>query len=136
MNKYGFTFHHFGLAVTKPQKSFKLLSSLGYEIGAAVEDVLQNVNLCLCQHSQMPSIELIWKAGENGPLTKMLEQTSDLIYHICYETKDLEASLDMFKSEKIRVFTISPPKPAILFDNRKVSFYRIDGFGIIELLEL
>jgi hypothetical protein len=31
---------------------------------------------------------------------------------------------------------LSPPQPAVLFGGRKVSFYSVAGFGVIEILEL
>jgi len=72
---------------------------------------------------------------EEGPLTPILKRYSELVYHTCYETKDLEASLKAIKEAGLRVIPVSPPTPAILFGGRKVSFYTIMGFGLIEILE-
>ena len=54
---------------------------------------------------------------------------------MCYETIHLQQSLDSLENAGLRIYTISNPKPAILFDNRNVSFYKIQGFGLIEILE-
>jgi hypothetical protein len=34
-----------------------------------------------------------------------------------------------------RTMVVSPPKPAVLFDYRPVSFYMVRGFGLIEIIE-
>ena len=128
-------FHHFGLASNRPEQSFKFLHGLGYEVATQVHDPLQNVNLSLCTHPVMPTVELVAAAKGGGPLDAILATASGSIYHLCYETEDLEVSLRTLKSEGFRVICISAPKPAVLFDGRQVSFYMIKDFGIIELLE-
>jgi len=35
----------------------------------------------------------------------------------------------------LRVLCISDPKPSVLFGGRNVSFYQIDGVGMVEMLE-
>jgi len=41
-------FHHFGLAVRRPDEATALVASLGYTIAKTVFDPVQNVNLTLC----------------------------------------------------------------------------------------
>ena len=41
-NKYGLTFHHLGLAAAVPDVAVSLLRGLGYRIGPAVFDPLQD----------------------------------------------------------------------------------------------
>lgn len=128
-------FHHFGLASNRPEQSLKFLDVLGYTPVRHVYDPIQNVNLSLCTHSAMPTVELVAPGEGEGPLDTILATASGSIYHLCYETEDLEESLRSVKSGGFRVVCISSPKPAVLFDNRRVSFYMIRDFGIIELLE-
>jgi len=136
MNKYELTFHHLGLAVKHPEKAISLLEGLGYDIGPTVKDNLQNVNLVLCTSQSMPSIEVISETETAGPLASILSLKSSMIYHVCYETESLANSLDAIKRDNHRVIPISQPKPAVLFSGRHVSFYHIDGFGMIEILEM
>jgi len=42
--------------------------------------------------------------------------------------------IDNLKAE-FRVFNVSKPKPAILFDKRLVTFFYINNVGLIELLQ-
>lgn len=134
MNKYGLEFHHFGLAVTKPDKAIPFLKGLNYSIGEHIYDNLQNVNLVFCTHDLMPDVEIIYRADSAGPLDNLLKKNTEIIYHLCYSCSDLKSSLKGIQLEH-RFITISEPKPAILFKNKMVSFYKILGFGMIEIVE-
>lgn len=136
MTTFGLTFHHYGLAVRKDTDALVMLSGLGYINGDNIYDPLQDVHVRLCTHANMPTVEIvsIGKSDE-GPLKSILKRSSEMIYHTCYETPDLEQTLNAIKNAGLRVLTISPRTPATLFDGRHVSFYYVPNFGIIELLE-
>ena len=135
MNKYGLAFHHLGLAVRRPERAIPWLEGLGYQIGQTVRDELQKVNLIMCSSPSMPAVEIVFESGTAGPLAGILKANATMIYHVCYETESLDHSLSAIKNDSIVVLAISPPKPAILFQGRKVSFYQIQGFGMIEIME-
>jgi len=128
-------FHHLGFATKNNEKALLFISSLEYKICKKAYDSIQNVNLIFCKHKSMPNIEIIYPAKTEGPLKSILKNRSELIYHQCYTTTNLARSLDAIKKNGIRIITISKPVNAILFDNRKVSFYYVGGFGLIEILE-
>ncbi|MCI5060507.1 MAG: VOC family protein [Alphaproteobacteria bacterium] len=139
-NDFGLTFHHIGLAVKKEEDALLFLGGLGYETGEKIYDPEQKVNLRLCTAPQKPAIELVMPniidgEAQESPLTPILKRQSEVIYHTCYETQDLDKSLEAMESKELRVLPVSPPTPAILFGGRKVSFYTIMGFGLIEILE-
>lgn len=136
MNRYGLTFHHFGLAAKQAGKAVAFLKSLGYSIGASVSDDLQNVNLVFCRHDAMPSVEIISpvRNGAPCPLDTFLKSSPALVYHLCFDCKDVQKSVAAMENDQHQVVCVSEPKPAILFGGREVSFYRISGFGLIELL--
>ena len=136
MNQFGLTFHHMGLALKKEDAALKFLGGLGYDEGKQIYDPKQKVNLRLCTAEDKPAIELITKSEEEGPLDNILKKYNELIYHTCYETSDLDKSLSAMKEAGLRIVPVSPPTPAILFGGRKVSFYTVMGFGLIEILEL
>lgn len=135
MNKYGLMFHHLGLAVTKKEKAVRFTKDLGYRMGDEINDPLQNVNLIMCHSDTMPDIEIISRLNESGPLDVILKDRSELIYHICYTSENLESSLKAIEESGNRILCVSASKPAVLFDNKIVSFYLIDGFGLIEILQ-
>ncbi|MDB4470721.1 VOC family protein [Deltaproteobacteria bacterium] len=132
---FGLRFHHLGLAIKQEGQAVTFLKGMGYEIGAKIYDPEQNVNLRLCTAPDKPAIELIMPGNGAGPLDPILNRYNELIYHSCYEVNDLGESLSAIEAAGLRVFPISEPKSAIMFAGAKVSFYKIMGFGLIELLE-
>lgn len=135
MNRLGMEFHHFGLAVRQPEDAFKVLTALGYNAGCIVFDPLQRVNLAMCQHPQMPDVEVISPNDAASPIDRVLRRNGPSVYHVCYTTPQIDAALAAIEREGFNVILISEPKPAILFAGRKVAFLSVDGFGLIELLE-
>jgi methylmalonyl-CoA/ethylmalonyl-CoA epimerase len=135
MNAFGLSFHHLGLASRNEEQSANFLAGMGYCIGQRIFDPLQKVHLRLCCSESMPDVEIVTPTDASGPLDSILKQNEYNLYHTCYVTKDLRYSLEQFKQYGIRLLCVSAPKPAILFDNKLVSFYFAKGFGLIELLE-
>lgn len=137
MTQTGFTFHHLGLAIREANAAEAFLRDLGYEIGARVEDPLQRVTLSLCPHGSMPAVEIITPLGteSDGPLANYLKAGTALIYHVCYECDTLDGAVETWKAQGHRVVQLSEPKPAVLFGGRRVAFYSVRGFGMVELLE-
>lgn len=137
LDQHGLRFHHLGLAVKMPEQSIRFLEALGYTIGPHVSDPLQNVNLIMCSHQTMPDVEIIFPGIGPGPVDRLLQQHSDgLVYHMCYECDNLAATMASVKeSGAFRLACISPPKPAVLFDGKPVSFYIVTGVGLIEIID-
>lgn len=127
-------FHHFGLAVRRPEEARIFVSELGYCLGEPVFDPAQNVHLQLCTHESHPAVEIIWPGNAGGPIDKLAQRhASGIVYHVCYETDHLDAALAQLA--KLRMVCISPPTPAPLFGGRPVSFYNVVGIGLVEILE-
>ena len=136
-NKWGLAFHHLGLGTADPEAAAHFLSGLGYRIGPTIFDPLQNVHLAMCAHDRMPAVEIISAAEGPGPLDKLISAHKDgLVYHMCYTCADLDRSLDAMESdERFRVHSISPPTEGVLFGGKRVSFYLVEGVGLIEVIE-
>jgi Glyoxalase/Bleomycin resistance protein/Dioxygenase superfamily len=136
-NKWGLAFHHLGLATKDSKAATAFLTGLGYRIGPMIFDPLQNVHLALCAHDQMPDVEIITPAEGPGPLDKLLSSHKDgLVYHVCYTSADLDGSLDALESDgQLSVYSISPPKEAVLFGGKRVSFYLVEGVGLMEIID-
>ena len=128
------TFNHLGLAVKDFTKAVNLYTSLGYKISDKVFDIHQNVELIMCEHHTQPNIELIKPAKDNKAILKILEKNNEIIYHTCYSTNSIKQAVSRLKKD-FKLICLSEEKEAILFDNKKVSFYYIDGVGIFEFLE-
>lgn len=135
MSDFGLKFHHLGLAVTDDSQAIRFLKGMGYDTGEKVYDPEQNVHLRMCAAADKPAVEMIMPGIGDGPLTPILKRYNELIYHTCYEVNELDASLRAIEDAGLRILPIAERKPAILFGGRQVSFYKIIGFGLIELLE-
>ena len=135
MEGYGLVFDHFGLATRDAERTLAFLRGLGYTAPEAVHDPLQRVNLVLCEHATMPAVEVIFATDEAGPVDAILAQQAQAIYHLCFRSACLAASLTAIKAAGHRAMVVSPPKPAVLFGGRRVSFYMVRGFGLIEIIE-
>lgn len=134
MNRYGLEFHHFGLAVRSPEAAFRYLEDLGYRAGSACYDPLQKVNLAMRHHDRMPDVEVIWPGVEPSPIDSILKQNDSLIYHLCYTSEDVERSLGSLEQAGMEIMPLGFPQPALLFDGKEVSFYRLIGVGVIEII--
>ena len=134
MNRYGLEFHHFGLAVRSPEPAFRYLGDLGYHAGGTCYDPLQKVHLAMRHHERMPDVEIIWPGAESSPIDSILKRNDSLIYHICYTSDEVERSLAALEQADMEVVPLGFPKPAVLFGGLEVSFYRITGVGVIEII--
>ena len=135
-NAFGLTFHHMGLAVKKKDTALIYTNGLGYRAGDEIYDPEQDAHLLLCTQDGWPSIEIVTPGkNKDGPLEPIFKRYNELIYHTCYETEDLNKTLQSWEEQGLRILPVSDPKPAILFGRRKVSFYTIMGFGLVEILE-
>jgi len=128
-------FHHFGLAVFKFEPAVGFFKSLGYHCSQPLIDPLQNVELVLCTSDIQPWVELIRPVNEKSPVQNFLKKNQEMIYHCCYSVKLIDNKTVKNYFPGMKTLNISPPKPAILFENCRVAFYYVKGLGLIELLE-
>lgn len=135
MNDFGLEFHHLGLAVRRPDEAATFLRTLNYVVGEKILDPEQNVNLILCRHQQMPTVEIIYPGSTQSPIDAYVARhTNGIVYHVCFESVDLSVSLAAIEAAKLRPLCVSEPRPAVLFRGRSVSFYNVVGMGLIEIL--
>jgi len=136
IDEFSLRFHHFGLAARNPEQAAKFVQLAGYECGPSTFDPLQNVFLQWCEKQGAPSIEIVSPASPDGPLVNILASQTTSFYHLCYEIElDIKSMVESFRAQGMRVVTVIPPTPAVIFESRRVSFHMVYGFGLIELLE-
>ena len=136
-NPFGLAFHHLGLAVRRPRDATQFLGGLGYDIADPVFDPEQNVNLVMCKHAgAMPDVEIIYPADGKSPIDALVAgRPPGIVYHLCYVSADLPATLAALDAAGLRAVCKVPPVPAALFGGRRVSFYDIVGVGLVEIIE-
>lgn len=121
-------FHHVGIACKNIIDELASVAKIHeiLEQSPIIFDNEQNAELCLLTISDGLKIELI-----SGKQVETIIKKRITYYHLCFEVEDLNSEIERLVKEG--AILISPPKPAILFDNRKVAFLFV-SYGIIELL--
>lgn len=128
-----FALDHVAIAVKDIKEAEKYYKTLGYTISNSVYDPLQNSYLSMCNSSKYLTVELVAPADEKSPSYNIVEMRGESPYHLCYKVSNIQRFLEKIKD--IEYETISAVKPAILFNNQKVTFIRIKKVGLIELVE-
>jgi hypothetical protein len=129
-------FHHFGLLSSRPDVSAARLAALGYEVGAAIVDPLQDAILRMAVSAEgEPTIEIITPRNADSSLGKQIKIRDNSIYHMCYITPDFQEATIALTKNNGRIFEVSAPKSAVLFGGERVAFYFVDGLGLVEIIE-
>jgi len=121
-------FHHVGVACRNIEEEIEKISRI-HSIATQTPilfDPLQDAQLCLLTLADGVNIELV-----SGKQVELFVKKGINYYHLCFEVDDLDAEVARLEEEGAHL--ISPPKPAILFNNRRVAFLRA-SYGIVELL--
>lgn len=79
-----------------------------------------------------PQIELIEPAGEDSPVRSFLSKGGGL-HHLCYEVRNLEAQLELSRSQGGKL--VRAPMPAVAFDGRRIAWVYAKEKLLIEFLE-
>ena len=120
--------HHLGIATKNIEKTELFINSthlVKSKIGPVWDKNLK-ANVCIIEVLGDLSIELV-----SGPAVESLLKKNISLYHYCYEVDDIDKKIKEFI--KFGAVIITNPTPAILFDNRLVTFL-LTPIGIIELL--
>lgn len=121
--------HHIGIAcqdINQAIEDFKNYHNIVWQ-SDIVEDPLQHAQLCLLKTDMGLDYEFV-----SGPQVERLAKKGISYYHICYEVESIEASIEDLLAKGAKM--VSEPKPAILFNNRRVAFLYV-SYGLIELVE-
>jgi methylmalonyl-CoA/ethylmalonyl-CoA epimerase len=127
--------HHVGFVVADIEKSVEgFRNSLGMNWnGAIYADPKQKVKVTFLETaSACAQIELVEPAGADSPVAKFLERGGGQ-HHLCYEVKDIEYALTVFKSRKASI--VQRPCPAVAFEGRRIAWFVTRERLVVELLE-
>jgi len=121
-------FHHIGIACRNIDDEIANISKINQVIkkSPVVFDVEQNAELALLTLADGTNLELI-----SGKQVETLLKKNITYYHLCFEVDDIDTEIERLVTEG--ALLISAPKPAVLFNGRKVAFLNV-SYGIIELL--
>lgn len=109
-------------------------SMLGMEPDSEVIlDPLQNVRVWFWRDSHGGTlVELIEPTGPESPVWRDAQKGGGL-NHLCYETPDLDKSIQDAIERGAKI--VRPPAPAIAFGGRRIVFLYFLDLGLIELVE-
>lgn len=130
------TLHHVGFVVAAIAPAMEgFLRSLNAKWDERVfEDPLQKVRVAFLSTAPgEPQIELVEPAGESSPVHKFLVEKGGGLHHFCYETDNLDAELQAFRSR--RATPVRRPMPAVAFDGRRIAWVMTRENLLVELLE-
>lgn len=125
----GLAFHHIGIACADIESTARYVRE-AYAVtsdSGTVHDPLQNADVRIFNEGSPGAIELV-----SGPAVEKLVKAHVTYYHVCYQTRDLEASIAAAKAAGAML--VSPPKPAVLFGGRRVAFVFTE-IGLVEFVE-
>jgi methylmalonyl-CoA/ethylmalonyl-CoA epimerase len=125
------TFHHVGLACLDLDSESRRLATLGYVAeGKDFNDPIQGVRGRFLNGGG-PRLELLAPLTKAGVLSPWLKAGVKL-YHLAYQTPNLDAELARMRSEGAKV--VVPPVPAAAFEERKIVFLMMPNMLLTELI--
>ena len=125
-------FHHDGVATRDMAKELRAYELLGFRSeGPVFTDPLQCIRGLFLTLGPM-RVELLEPLDETSPIHSHLKRGIK-IYHHGFTCRNIALATERLLAGKARV--VSPPKPAIAFENRPVSFLLLASGLLIELIE-
>jgi len=128
----GLKFHHIGVACRDIEKEIRAFAIVGYTLeGPRFSDPLQKIHGCFLT-GPGPRIELLAPLDDTSPVIPWLQKGVKM-YHQAYEVQSIEASIDALSAQHAVV--VSPPKPAVAFGGRRITFLMFPNLLLVELIE-
>ena len=126
-------FHHIGVACRSLSIEQRGWEALGYrQEGVPFSDPLQGV--CgMFLTGPGPRVELLEPLPGSETLSPFLKAGVKM-YHYAYETPALGPAIEALKAKRAKI--VSPPKPAVAFGGRNVTFLVLSTSMIVELIEM
>ena len=125
--------HHFGFLVKNIRKSVETFQIFGYEFDKEITfDDIRKAEICFLKKNG-ERIELVAPHPESD-LFPLLKKYNNTIYHICYETDDLDTAIQCLKGKGFLLFKEKQAAPAISV-TAEVAFLMHINLGIVELIQ-
>ena len=123
---------HIGYAVRDLALAKEYFKALGFDFSAEEEDLLRSVNVCVASDLRGSRIELLAPAKEKSPIDSYLKKTGPTPYHVCYETDDMDDSIN--ELTKIGFTLLSKPDISVPLRGTVCFMYSTE-IGLIELIK-
>jgi methylmalonyl-CoA/ethylmalonyl-CoA epimerase len=129
-------FDHVGLVVSDISKYFEEFLKPVCTVHALSDiytDHNQQSKVAFATTENQVRIELIEPLEGKGPVAEILKRKKGGLHHLCFIADKFEADIRRFTTNGCLM--ISPPKPAVAFNGRRVVFFFTPTYEVIELVE-
>ena len=125
--------HHIGIACKNIsatiEKKYK-----NCEYSQEFYDENQGVKIVFVTTIDNQKIELIESIIDNSPVSKMLKERDEVVYHSCYTIDNINNAMSSLKNQNFIQVSDIINAPAL--ENKKIFFLYNASVGLIELLEI
>jgi methylmalonyl-CoA epimerase len=99
-------FHHVGVAVRSIERALRYyLDVFGFRrISDTIDVDPEHVKVCFLEDGNGVKIELVEGVGDESPVRELLRRPGAGTYHICYQVKDIDRTVDELKNRGFRPF--------------------------------
>ena len=128
--------HHIGYLVDSIENAAREFERLGFSrIGEIVEDLVRDIYILFLANAGQ-AVELIQPISEASPVYGLREKYRNSLYHICYETDDLQGEIQNMKNRNGYLLMQTPQSAPAIPGCPNVAFLINRHIGIIELVEI
>jgi methylmalonyl-CoA/ethylmalonyl-CoA epimerase len=109
--------NHIGFVTKEMSDYIRFFEAMGFkDATTAVESHRQQVNAAFVKVSPADAIhiELLESLDANSPISNFLRKRGEGLHHLCFETDDLQDTVDTLVKKGFRL--IVPPQPAEAYD--------------------
>ncbi len=98
---------HIGIAIQSLEEGKAFYEALGLEIEGIEEVPEQKVRVGFLPVGDT-RLELLEATSEDSPIARHLEKRGPGLHHLCFEVKDIEASMEKLRSSGYRLLSEEP----------------------------
>ena len=109
--------NHIGFATEDMSEYIKLFGAMGFHDATdPVESLPQKVSASFVNLSPASDVhvELLESRDPNSPISNFLRKRGEGLHHLCFETDDIQETVDALVAKGIRLLV--PPEPAEAYD--------------------
>jgi methylmalonyl-CoA/ethylmalonyl-CoA epimerase len=111
-----------------------MFEMLGFKAESDITiDEKRNVEIIFMSNGDY-KIEVISPLNAESPIISYLNKVGNTPYHLCYETADIEETINQLR--KNRFLVVEKPSEAVAINNQRVAFMYHPNYGLLELLEV
>ena len=127
--------HHLGIAVPSIEAAAPWWQQVCQfrRVSEVVYDPIQEVRVQFFKAVDGFCVELIEPASESSPVSCFLAEQGGGLYHLCFEVKDLDATVAKWRESG--AFPVKKPEPAVAFGGQRIVFLVTPQRILVELVE-